>query len=153
MSDGKDKIQILEACHYDDLAKHTKVINLDAAEYYAWIQLDPDDVRNSYFFGVQEIGISANNSMIFGDTFTRESECWIRMNMTHVARKPGKHTFKLSFVDRTTDDPFSLYCSFHLQVDNPEKPYVYMHQEEVSEQRLPIIPDGPLTPYMTEEVK
>lgn len=125
-----DNIMMLEACKYDDLAKHTKVFNKNELEYHLWIYLNPEDVRDAYFDSAKEIGPDADNSRIYPDTFTRESQCWIRANTDWLSASPGKHTFKLSMIDRFTDTDFSLYVSFYIQDDNPEKPYVYMHKDE-----------------------
>lgn len=124
-----DKIMQLDACAYNDLAKHTKVFNSNAVDYHLWIYLNPEDVRDTYFCGAEEIGPNANNATIFPDTFTRESQCWIRVNRGWINNGIGKHTIKLTFVDRYTDTDFSLYVSYYIQNDNPDKPYVYMHGE------------------------
>lgn len=126
----QDKVMQLEACTYNELAKHSKVFNSNAVEYHLWIYLNPDDVRDTYFIGAEEIGPNADNSKIFPDTFQRQGQCWIRVNRGYLGDNPGKHTIKLNFVDRFTDTDFSLYVSYYLQVDNPKRPYVYMHQEE-----------------------
>lgn len=124
----RDKVMSLNACYYEDLAKNCKVFNADTCEYHLWIYLNPEDVRQAYFVGAEEIGPNADNSRIFPDTFKRESQCWIRVNKNYIGTTPGKHTIKLQFVDRYTDTDFSLYVSFHMQVDDPEKPYVYMKE-------------------------
>lgn len=142
----QDKIMCLEASIYENLAKHSKVFNKNTLEYHMWIYLDPEDVRTAFFLGAEEIGPNADNSKIFPDTFTRENECWIRANTEYINTLPGKHTLKLKFVDRFTDTDFCLYASYYIQDDNPEKPYVYMHQE-ANDGSNPIYPRG-FTPYV-----
>ena len=132
-----DKITMLESCRYEDLAKHSKVFNVSVLNYHLWIYLNPEDVRDAYFLGAEEIGPNANNSTIYPDTFKRESQCWIRVNTGYIDQKIGKHTLKLSFVDRYTDTDFSLYASYFIQNDNPDKPYVYMNSEETSQPAKP----------------
>jgi len=124
-----DNVTSLISCKYEDLPKYSKVFNLNTLNYHLWIYLDPDDMRDACFLGAEEIGPDANNSTIFPDTFVRESQCWIRVNSGYINRKPGKHTLKLSFVNRYTDTDFSLYASYYIQDDNPEKPYVYMNPD------------------------
>lgn len=127
---GLDKVNYLEATEYKHLAKYSKVFNLSTLEYHLWIYLNPDTVRDAYFKGAEEIGPNADNSTIYQDTFVRESQCWIRVNRGYLDNRIGKHTIKFSFVDRFTDTDFSLYASFYIQEDNPEKPYVYMKKDE-----------------------
>ena len=142
----EDKIMKLEACTYKDLSKYTKVFNKQTAEYHLWVYFNPEDVRNAYFYKAEEIGPNADNSRIFSDTFVRESQCWIRINWLYLNNSIGKHTIKFSFVDRFTDDDFSLYISYYIQDDSPERPYVYMHQEE-NDKSMPIPPMPVFTPY------
>lgn len=150
MPTQQDKIMSLEACRYEDLAKHCKVFNSDTCEYHLWIYLNPEDVRGAYFVGAVEIGPNADNSKIFPDTFVRESQCWIRVNKNYIGTTPGKHTVKLQFVDTATDTDFNLYFSFHMQVNNPVKPYVYMHETEKKCEYNNLFPSeyyNGLTPY------
>jgi len=127
---NEDKVTKLEACAYEDLAKHSKVFNLSTLNYHLWIYLNPETVRDAYFIEAEEVGPNADNSKLFPDTFIRESQCWIRANMEYLDLKPGKHTIKLSMVDRFTDTDFSLYASYFIQDDNPDKPYVYMKPKQ-----------------------
>lgn len=128
----EDNITMLRACKYEDLALNSKVFSASTVNYHLWIYLNPDEVRDAYFLGAEEIGPNAKGSMIFPDTFKRESQCWIRVNIGYLSQIIGKHTIKLSFVDRYTDTDFSLYVSYYLQNDDPEKPYVYMTETQDS---------------------
>lgn len=125
-----DKITTLQSCSYDNLAKNCKVFNLSTLNYHLWIYLNPEDVRDAYFDKGEEIGKGADNSKIFKDTFVRDGQCWIRANMDFLNLTTGKHTYRLSFIDRYTDTDFSLYISYIIQNDDPERPYVYMKEEE-----------------------
>lgn len=142
MTQQKSKATTLEACRYEDLAKYSKVFNLSTLDYHLWIYLNPETVRQTYFNRAFEIGPDADNSRIFPDTFVRESQCWIRVNMQYLNLKPGKHTIKLEFVERYDDTDFSLYISYIIQDDNPEKPYVYMKPDGASTPVADIAPEG-----------
>jgi len=122
----ENDITKLQACRYEDLAKFCKVFNLSTLDYHLWIYLDPTDGRDTYFQKAEEIGPQADNSNIYPDTFIRESQCWIRVNFGFLNLKPGKHTYRLYLVNRYESTDFSLYFSYYIQDDNPEKPYVYM---------------------------
>lgn len=142
-----DKATILYSCSYEDLAKNSKVFNLSTLNYHLWIYLDPETVRDAYFNRAYEIGTHADNTKIFPDTFIRDNTCWIRANMQYLNLKPGKHTIKLEFVDRYTDVDFSLYISYIIQDDDPEKPYVYMKADGASTPIDDKIPAQRFTPY------
>lgn len=139
---------MLEACRYEDIAKHSKVFNLSTLDYHLWIYLNPEYVRDTYFIKSEEIGPSANNSTIFPDTFKRDSQCWIRANLGYLNLNPGKHTYRLFFVNRYTDTDFSLYVSYYIQDDNPDKPYVYVkHSKDDSSGKPTILPQTQFTEY------
>lgn len=143
-----DAITQLQSCIYKDLPKHSKVFNKDTLNYHLWIYLNPEDVRDAYFIRAEEIGVNADNSTIFPDTFVRESQCWIRVNTSCINQSVGKHTLRFYFVDRYTDTDFSLYASYYIQDDNPDKPYVYMPQEDKEDKKPPHIrPESGFTEY------
>lgn len=131
MNQHEDKATTLQSCRYEDLAKHSKVFNLSTLDYHLWIYMNPEAVRDAYFYKAEEIGPDADNSKIFEDTFIREG-IWLRVNMQYLNLKPGKHTYRLMFVERYSDTDFSLYFSYIIQDDNPEKPYVYMKEDGAS---------------------
>lgn len=146
-----DRVTTLEACKYDDIAKYCKVFNINEIEYHVWIYLSPDDARNCVFLDAKEISPDPKFDPRFPLTmFKRESECWIRVVRDDLNLNPGKHTYKLSMVDRFTDTDFSLYISYYVQTDDPEKPYVYMKKEEEPWPPCPCKPEKPeceFTPY------
>lgn len=142
----EDKATTLQSCRYEDLAKYCKVFNLSTLDYHLWIYLNPETVRESYFYQAEEIGPEADNSKIFEDTFQREG-CWIRVNMQYLNLKSGKHTYRLMFVERYTDTDFSLYFSYIIQDDSPEKPYVYMKPDGASEPIGGVLPPSGFTVY------
>ena len=66
--------------------------------------------------------------------------------MQYLNLKSGKHTYRLMFVERYTDTDFSLYFSYIIQDDSPEKPYVYMKEDGASTPVSGVAPTG-FTPY------
>lgn len=127
-----DNVITLQACNYQDLPKYTKVFNTEQLEYHLWIYLNPEDVRGCYFDKAEEVGIDPALLHTYPDTFVRESECWIRVNMGYIDKGIGKHTLRLQFVEKATSTDFSLYVSFYIQDDHPDKPYVYMKKDGAS---------------------
>lgn len=125
-----DKIMILNACSYNDLAKNSKVFNTSEIEYHLWIYMNPEDVREASFLEAYEVSPEIHDSDVHTSIFERESTCWIRAVTRSLNLNPGKHTYKLKMVNKFTDTDFSLYVSYYIQDDNPDKPYVYMNKEE-----------------------
>lgn len=138
-----DKVMMLESCKYNDLAKYTKVFNTNQIEYHLWIYMDPEDAKDAVFLEAHEV--QDNDSKVSDGVFERQSQCWIRVVTEHINTSAGKHTYKLMMVDRYTDTDFSLYVSYYIQDDNPDKPYVYMKDKEDQEDE----PDEPDVPEVS----
>lgn len=118
----------IDACEYKDIARNTPVLNLDQVEYYLWIHLGPEISSECYFYEAAELD-KEHGPIIFPDSFVRKSPTWIKVKTDSLDKSPGLHIYRLSFVDRVTDDPFSLFFGYIIQDDNPDKPYIYMKRE------------------------
>lgn len=117
----------LTSCKYSDLAKHSKVINVHELDYFLWVYLNPEEVRDAYFcYGCE---LSDNPLPTFPDTFKHASTSWIQIRTDHLNKEIGLHIYKFSFIDRTTGDSFSLYMNYIIQRSDQEKPYIYMKRE------------------------
>ena len=57
---------------------------------------------------------------------------WLRIVFPVLDQDAGLHIYKITFVNRYTDDVVSAYISYTIQDDNPNKPYIYMRQEDAS---------------------
>lgn len=132
----QDTTLTLTSCKYSDLAKHSKVINVDELDYFLWIYLNPEYVRDSYFVCGSEM--SNNPRITFHDTFTRPSTSWIRVKTSDLNKEIGLHTYKFLFADRITSDTFSLYANYIIQSDNQEKPYIYMKRDSNASSDNPV---------------
>ena len=55
---------------------------------------------------------------------------WIRIDSCILDTSIGQHTYRFQFINRETDDVYSLYLSYIIQDDNPDRPYVYMNEKE-----------------------
>jgi len=119
----------LNACIYEDIAKNTRVFNLDQIEYYLWVRLGVDITSDCFMYEAAELD-KVNGPIIFSDTFERKSPMWIRVRTDNLNKEIGLHIYRLSFVDTVSDDTFSLFFGYIIQDDNPAKPYVYMDRDE-----------------------
>lgn len=125
----QDNILTLTSCKYSDLPKYSVVINEKEIEYFLWVYLNPDYVRDASFIGAREV-TDDKPVITFPDTFVRPSTSWIRMKTDNLNKKPGLHIYKLQFVIPSTDETFSLYANYIIQRSDVDKPYVYMNRTE-----------------------
>lgn len=119
----------LNACKYNEIPSNTYLYNKQELDYYLWVYLKPDECANSYLYSVVEVSGSEDVCPPLL-AFKRESECWIKVDTGYLNITPGLHTYKLSFVEKSSDALFSRYIAYIIQDDDPEKPYIYMHREE-----------------------
>ena len=129
----EETILTLTACTYKDLAKHSKVININELEYYLWVYLNPEQVREAFFLQGQEVNPKGKPIITFCDTFVRPSTSWIRIKTDDLNKSVGLHIYKFSFVNPKTDDTFSLYMNYIIQREDVDKPYVYIQRDDKKE--------------------
>lgn len=123
-----DLVCKLDATTYIGLPKKTKVFNLNTLEHFVWIHL-PDKITHDWaLFEVLEI-VPDRKSVCYEDIIQRDcGKPWLKVASNELNTNPGQHVYKLSFVNIVNNDVVSLYISYIIQDDNPDKSYVYMHR-------------------------
>lgn len=117
-------VQVLEACVYRDVNLHTPVINLHTLEYDTWVHL-PSYARGCRLFQIDEFLPDGGEVIDFSSVEQELGKPWIRITYGLLNISEGQHVYRLHFIDRN-DAVFSLYVSYIIQNDDPDKPYVYM---------------------------
>ena len=122
----------LEACFYNQLPTYTPVFNLSTIEHFMWVHLPSICIeRCGTLFEISEIVDGKSVEVNIYSTITREgNKPWLRLLSSSLNLSTGQHIYKLSFIDKHTDDVFSLYISYIIQNDNPDKPYIYMNRDD-----------------------
>ena len=121
----------LEADSKKDLPKHTKIINIHDVEYFLWIHIPEELSWDFELFQLDEIIFSGLVEVDFQGLIEREGRRpWFKLNSGLLNKEIGKHIYKMSMVNRKTNDVISLYFSYIIQDDNPDKPYIYMNRNE-----------------------
>lgn len=116
----------IEACDFDDLNLHNKVFNKSTVEYYLWIHLPLEMVRDCELFQIDEIHPQQREVKWNGFVERDCDKPWLRVVSKLFCMASGSHLYKLSFVHRYTNDVVPVYISYTIQDDNPDKPYYYM---------------------------
>lgn len=123
-----DRFQ-LTACSYNQLPNNTVVINNHQVEFFLWIELPHESSAYIELFQIDEISSGSNELNYHKFLHRAYRRPWIRLNSGILNLEIGQHIYKMSFIDTRTDDVLSLYFSYILQNDNPDKPYVYMDRD------------------------
>ena len=120
-----DKL-IFELYPYSDVHQHVKVINANTIPYKVFLHL-PKVVSANYAIYKFEQILPETGEVNFGYTITQdEIHPWLDLLSDVLDWSIGQHMYKLSFVQKTTNETCDLYFSYRLQNNNPEKPYDYM---------------------------
>ena len=122
-------IQLI-AYSYNDVIKNSVVLKKSTLEYHMWIYLETSpDLDDCVIFNVTELN-HEDDICVMDSAFVRESTCWIKVTTDLIDKSPGLHIYRIQFINRNTDDIFSKYIAYTIQDDNPEKRYIYMHNNE-----------------------
>ena len=117
----------LNACKYQDLNKNTPVFNINTFEYVLYVYLEPELSKDFQIFQLEELGDCAVEIPL-NCNIHRERN-WVRILSSVLNQDPGQHVYKLSLVGGCSNDVISLYFSYIVQDDNPDKSYVYMKNQ------------------------
>lgn len=118
----------LEASVYPNLTDKCKIINKSISEYFLWIKLPACLVRDAELYQVGEVLQKSTPKCLDWQGFIvrDENHPWLRVAFGILNQSVGMHSYKLCFINKYTDDTFSLYFSYVMQDDEPDKPYLYM---------------------------
>lgn len=114
---------------HSEFRQYTRIINVDDLEYFIWLKIPTDISNRCELFQIDEI---LPTKQEFDHTIFTKRECgkpWIRVITEMLNKSIGQHIYKFSFIDRNTDEIETLYFSYIIHNDNPDKPYIYMRRE------------------------
>lgn len=122
----------LIASTHKDIGRNNKVFNLAELEYFLYVQLEPPLSTVWYMYKVEEKQKDGTLKELapFQDAVERESPTWLKFRTDFLNKEIGLHVYKLTFVDTITNTLVTLWFSYTIQSDNPDKPYVYMNRKE-----------------------
>lgn len=122
----------LTATSHGDMAKNNKVFNLAELDYFLYVRLEPPLSTAWYLYRIEEKQKDGTlKEMPFDKTVKRESPTWLKFKTDFINKEIGLHIYKVTFVNTVTDVLASLWFSYTIQNDNPDKPYVYMTRDKV----------------------
>lgn len=124
----------LVATKHDDMFRYRKVFNLTEIDYYLYVKLEPPLASIWYLYKVEEKmkdGSLVELPISSGEV-VRQSPTWLKFQTNFIDTSVGLHVYKLTFVHTVTNIVATLWFSYTIQNDNPDKPYIYMKRDEIS---------------------
>lgn len=111
------------------VASNSLVINADEFEYYLWVRV-PDDIFKYYrLVDIFETGTKVEHVCML-KSCKYEQGPWYRIESSYLNRHPGYHIYMMKMVNIFTNDVVSIFFSYTIQDDSPEKPYKYMDESD-----------------------
>lgn len=127
----------LDAVQHKDLYTATKIVNIHDFEYYLWVRVDPEISKYYGFYQLDEVGTDVKFDINLSDICSHEpGRIWYRFTSLMLNTKPGQHVYRMHMVNTQSENTISLYFSYIIQREDPEKPYIYMPQMQPEDVKL-----------------
>ena len=123
----------LVATKHDDMFRYRKVFNLTEIDYYLYVKLEPPLASIWYLYKVEEKMKDGSlvELQISSGEVVRQSPTWLKFQTNFIDTSVGLHVYKFTFVHTITNVVATLWFSYTIQNDNPDKPYIYMKRDEL----------------------
>lgn len=115
---------------YSEVHKYVRVVNIEELGYTLSLRIPSDISKRCELFQIDEILPNKHELDYVSCTDRKCNSPWIDIKLSALNTKSGQHMYKFSFIDRCTDEIENLYFSYIIYTDNPEKPYIYMRNED-----------------------
>ena len=117
---------------YGDSIANRLTLNTANFDWKLWLEIPRDIAKDLTLELVRELGISQREIDIETYIVREDIKPWLIINPNGLDFTPGFHMLQFIFRNQELQVYQSLYFSYTAQVDNPEKPYIYMNREETT---------------------
>lgn len=116
---------------YEDAIKNVKIVNINQLDYYTYIRIPEYMNINQQLYSITEVNTSTLSEPVDLYAYIQRDYLrpWLKIQTDMFNLMVGFHMYKFAFVDTETNDTTCLYFIYHIQNDNPEKPYIYMNRD------------------------
>ena len=122
--------QVMELKPHNQVFDNVKVFNKNTVEYFVYLRIPENLARDCELYEIEDLD-HVDIPIEYKDLVQRHCRGpWLRVESRLLDLSCGQHTYRFGFVNTVTDDVFSLYISYSIQDDNPDKPYIYMDGKE-----------------------
>lgn len=118
-------VQKIIASRPADVVKNTIILNKDQLEDIMHVYISPEIARDFKMFEIHELTDSGLVELDIPEN-VKMMRNWVDINMSALNQKSGQHSYRISLFNKSANTVVSLYFSYIIQDDNPDKPYVYM---------------------------
>lgn len=115
---------------YKESIASTKTMATEQYEWKLWLEIPKDIAKDLTLEQVKELGLNPTEIDIETAIVRDSVRPWLVLNPLYIDQTPGFHMLQFIFRNQALNVYQSFYFSYLSQVDNPEKPYIYMKREE-----------------------
>lgn len=110
---------------YQNLPLVTKVLNSKNIPYKLPVFLGNMSIQDCTVYEISEM---ADEPVLvpFNGYEIMCGKPWIDIESDYINQSEGQHIYKVSMINKYSQDVFDLFFSYIVQNDNPDKPYIYM---------------------------
>ena len=116
---------------YKESVANIKYINSSLFSIPLWLEMPKDIAKDLTLEQVKELGIEPID---IPASFIKRNgiKPWLVIDMTFINLTPGFHMLQFVFYNNLLDVYQSYYFSYMVQVDNPDKSYIYMERKDTT---------------------
>lgn len=119
----------LKASKYDKVSLHSEVLNDNQIAHELHLQIPVQIAHTCELHKLEELGDTVTE--VSDESWKRDdNRIWYQIKTSYLNMSVGHHLYKLSFINRVTDDTMFLYFAYTIQSNNPEKPYIYVNRAD-----------------------
>lgn len=117
---------------YNEALTHTIIISFRQLNDYIWIELPHNISKYLSLDAIAECREDGKSIFVdFKDFLEREDDKpWLKVKSDMFNIQPGYHMYKFTFSESRIDSEISLYLTYQIQTDDPNKSYIYMKRED-----------------------
>lgn len=119
----------IKASTKENVPLYTQVINKNSVPYYMIVELPFFTQCKLRFVGLYEDTSEGLKEVPLSFLKINNYHLYIDVISDGLNKEVGQHDYIVKHVDSSTGDVVSLYFSYIIQDDNPNKPYIYMDRE------------------------
>lgn len=121
--------QVLYLNTRNNVFSNVPVICKSDFEYFIYIKIPDHLAISCHLFDVIDVS-DKPTPVNYRPYFIRDCmKPWIRVESRALDLNVGQHTYKFQFINKNTNDTFSLYMSYIVQDSDADKPYIYIDRE------------------------
>lgn len=127
---AKPTANVAQLLIYTESIANRLTINSHNFDTKIWLEIPKDIAKDLTLTEVRQLGLTPTVIDIEQNIVREDKKPWIVLNPNGIDKTAGFHMIEFTFRNQAVQDYQQFYFSYTAQVDNPDKPYVYMERTD-----------------------